>query len=199
MVVHLRATKLLAFFAFTLLLSAVVAQTKPTYSAHSHVVSLPRENVTHIPSLDRKWTLIFEISDVYKTQKLWIQRNGSSERTPVRDFERSLDISWSPDSHHFFVNDASGSTETLCYVYEPVTLKVTDVAQLVAKASPKGAKYLGAHHSYLNAKRWVNSHQVIVKLEAYFDESPPNTPGFSGTYLVDLNGSVRKLRERYWR
>jgi len=36
-------------------------------------------------------------------------------------------VSWSPDSRHFFVNDASGSTDTLCYVCDPQTLRAVDV------------------------------------------------------------------------
>jgi hypothetical protein len=205
MVVHHRAAKLWVLLLFVFLLSAGTAQTKPARSTHTPVVTLPRgasdalDKVTRIPSPDRRWTLIFEFRDVYKPRKLWIQRKGSNERTLVRDFDRSLDVSWSPDSRHFFVNNASGSTETLCYVYDPSTLKVTDVAEVLAKVVPKAAEYLGANHSYLEAKRWINSHRLIVTLEANFDESPPTTPGFSGTYRVDLDGSVRKVHERYWR
>ncbi len=189
------AAKLLRALVFACLLAGLVAQTKPVYPP---VVSLPRGAVSRIPSPDGMWTLTFEIPDVNKVRTLWIQRHGSSERTLVRHFDRSLDISWSPDSHHFFVNDASGSTETLCYVYDPGTLGMTDIAAMLAKASSKANQYLGANHSYLEARHWVNSHQLLVSLEGYFDESPPTTPGFSGTYLVDLNGTVRTLRERYW-
>jgi len=189
---------------------AGAAQAKPARPRPT-VVALPQGAVTRIPSPDRKWILIFEfpaadkpLSDGCRTgenevRKLWIKRKGSSDRTLVRDFDRSLDISWSPDSQHFFVNDASGSGETRPYVYDPATLHSTDLAKLVAKASPKAANYLGADHSYLEAKHWINSHEVLVKMMAYFSEPPPQRPGFSGAYRVDLDGTVRKVREGFWR
>jgi hypothetical protein len=99
-------------------------------------------------------------------RKLWIKHKGSRERTRVRDFERSLDISWSPDSRHFFVNDTSGSTDTLGYVYDPVTLKATALADVVTSGDPNAKKYLGAGHSYLEANHWINSHELLVTLWA---------------------------------
>ena len=177
--------------------SASEAQAKKSISPK--IVSLPQGRITRIASPDRNWTLTFELHGVYKPRQLWIQRSGSSGRTMVREFERSADISWSSDSQHFFVNDASGSGETRCYIYDAITLKSIDVEALVAKAAPKAADYLGADHSCLEVKHWVNSHEVLVKLTAYFSEPPPQRPGFSGTYRVDLNSTVAKVRERYWR
>jgi hypothetical protein len=74
------------------------------------------------------------------------------------------------DSQHFFVNDASGSTDTLGYVYDPVTLKATALADVVTSADPDAKKYLGAGHSYLEANRWINSHELSVTLWGHFDE-----------------------------
>ena len=103
---------------------AVTAQTEPA-RRQPIVVTLPQGPVTRIPSPDRKWMLVFEFPAPDKshsadcrtgeneTRKLWIKRKGSRERTLVRDFDRSFDISWSPDSHHFFVNDVSGLAKQL--------------------------------------------------------------------------------------
>ena len=193
------AARLFMVLAVLMLPWATVAQTKSPRGVHSAVISLPQGAVTRIPSPDRNWTLIFEFPNVYKPRNLWIQHKGSNERRLVREFERSLDISWSPDSQHFFVNDASGSGETRPYVYDPATLQSIDLAALVAKASPKADNYLGADHSYLDAKQWMSPHELLVKMMAYFSEPPPQRPGFSGTYHVDLSGSVQKVHERYWR
>jgi hypothetical protein len=131
-----------------------------------------------------------------ETRKLWIKRKGSRGRTLVRDFDRSLDISWSPDSHHFFVNDASGSTDTLGYVYDPVTLKATALADVVTGSDPDAKKYLGAGHSYLEANRWINSHELSVTLWGQFDEE---RVGFKIKYRVNLNGRVERLCKREYR
>jgi hypothetical protein len=196
---HPHAIRLLALLALFALPSASAAQAKSPRGVHGAVISLPEGAMTAIASPDRNWTLIFEFPDVNKSRKLWIQHRGSSERKLVREFDRSLDISWSPDSQHFFVNDASGSGETRPYVYDPATLQSVDLAVLIAKASPKADDYLGADHSYLDAKRWITSHELLIKMTAYFSEPPPHKRGFTGTYRVDLSGSVQKVHEAYWR
>ncbi len=164
------------------------AQVKP---AHQPVVDLPRGAVSRIPSPDGKWTLIFECPNDCSERKLWIEENTSHRRKLVKEYDRSLSISWAPDSRLFFVNDASGSTETLCYVYEPATLKETDLAKVVVAGDPKAAQFLNAGHSYLSAKRWINSRELLVVLYGHSDEPPLR--GFTLQYRVNLNGHVKKL------
>jgi hypothetical protein len=163
-------------------------------SAHQPVVELPRGAVSRIPSPDGKWTLIFECPRECSERKLWIVNNSSHTRKLVKEYDRSLSISWSPDGCHFFVNDASGSTETLCYVYDPNTLKVTDLAKVLVAGAPNADEYVGSGHSYLNAKRWINSHELVLVLSGHSDEPPLR--GFTIRYRVDLNGRVRKLSQR---
>ena len=198
MVGHPHALRLLALLALLAVSFAGVAQSKSRGGVHSEIISLPQGAITTIPSPNQNWTLIFEFPDVYKARKLWIQHKGSDDRRLVREFERSLDISWSPDSQHFFVNDASGSGETRPYVYDPATLQSIDLAAAVAKSSRKADDYLGADHSYLEAKHWSNSHEVLVKMTAYFSEPQPQRPGLSARYKVDLNGTVNTVYEGYW-
>ena len=208
MLAHRTAAKLSPLLALIWLSPfTVTAQTPPAHH-QPIVVSLPQGPVTRIPSPDRRWMLVFEFPASDKshsaecrtgqneTRKLWIKRKGSHERTLVRDFDRSLDISWSPDSQHFFVNDASGSTDTLGYVYDPVTLKATALADVVTSADPNAKKYLGAGHSYLEANRWINSHELSVMLWGHFDEE---RVGFKIKYRVDLDGRVERLYKREYR
>jgi hypothetical protein len=208
MVAHREAARLLTLLALSSLLPlAGTAQTRPAHR-RPIVVTLPQGPVTRILSPDRKWILVFEFpaadnspsadcrTGENETRKLWIKRKGFRDRTLVRDFDRSLDISWSPDSHHFFVNDASGSTDTLGYVYEPVTLKATALADVVTSADPDAKKYLGAGHSYLEANRWINSHELSVTLWGHFDEE---RIGFKIKYRVDLNGRVERLYKHEYR
>lgn len=175
------------------------AQSKSARGVHTPLISLPQGAVTLIRSPNQQWTLIFELQGVDEPRKLWIQHKGSSERRLVREFERSLDISWSPDSNHFFVNDASDSGQTRPYVFDPATLQSIDVAELVAKASSKADDYLGADHSYLEAKHWINCQELLLKFMAYFSEPAPRRPRLSGTYRFGLHGTVQKVREVYWR
>lgn len=91
----------------------------------------------------------------------------------IRGFERSLGISWAPDSRLFFVEDAYASNETLSYVFDPATLKVSDLAELLRAADPENANYIQVGHSYLRAKRWLNSQELLVTLNGYYDDPPP--------------------------
>jgi len=167
---------------------SAVAQSEPEYSS---VVALPRGPVSRIPSPNGKWTLIFECPKHCSDRKLSIEENNSLTRRLVKEYERSLSISWAPDSRSFFVDDASGSTETLCYVYDPATLKETDIAKVVLAGDPEAAQFLNAGHSYLKAIRWINSQELLVVLEGYNDGLPPGV--FTVRYRIGLNGSIQKL------
>jgi hypothetical protein len=110
-------------FALIFLLSAwtplAASQAKATFS----VVSLPKGEVSRIQSPNGKWTLIFECPNYCSERKLWVERISSRTRKLVKQYERSVDISWAPDSRWFFVNDNSSSTDARCYVYEAASLK----------------------------------------------------------------------------
>ncbi len=170
-------------------------QVKPVNTA---VVVLPQGAVTRIPSPNRHWTLIFECPDYSKTRKLWIVDNGSHARKLVKDYERSLAIAWAPDSRRFFVDDDYGSNGSGSYVMDPATLKITDLSVIIANDDVEATQFLNAGHSYLQAKRWLNSHELLVVLFGHFDESPPRhiPRSFTIKYQVDLNGSAKKISQR---
>jgi len=182
---------LTSVFVFCCRYSSAAAQSKPAYTA---VVSLPRAALSRVPSPNGKWTLVFECPDNCAERKLWIEENASHKRKLVKEYDRSLSISWSPNSQLFFVNDESGSTETRCYVYGVTSLKETDLTKLVLDGDPDAADFLYSGHSYLAAKRWVNSSELLVVLEGQNDGMPPR--GFTVRYRINLNGSVRKLYQR---
>src|SRR5260370_23687075 len=124
-------------------LPLLMGQTK---SAHPPVVDLPRAAVSRIPSPNGKWTLIFECPDYCSARRLSIEDSASHTRRLIREYERSLSISWAPDSHLFFVNDAYASDEALSYVYDPVTLKGTDLAKLLVAGHQWSARFWHAGH-----------------------------------------------------
>lgn len=194
-----RALRLLAWLLVFLPLD-LVAQSRLT---HPRVVSLPQGKLTRISSPDRTWILIFEFPaadeqvrdgcpiELDPTRKLWIQKRGSNQRRLVRHFEPSAEISWAPDSQHFFVNDASGSTDARSYVYDPEVLQFIDLMEVLTESSPRAGKFEG-DHLYLDAERWLNSQELLVRLNVYGN---PNMTAFSGTYRIRLDGTLRTIRE----
>jgi len=157
------------------------------------IVSLPNEPLIQIPSPDGKWNLIFECPNDCRERKLWIEEAASHTRRAIKEYERSLSISWAPDSQFFFVNDASGSTDTRCYVYEAATLREINVEKLVLAADVAASKFLNAGHSYLKANRWGSSRELLVTLEGHNDGEPPR--GFTLRYRVSLGGNIVKLSQ----
>jgi hypothetical protein len=181
--------------ALTLLLSAWFAVTTgQTRSAHPKVVVLPEGELSRIPSPDGKWILTFEGPHDCSQRKLWIEDSGVHKRRFIKDYERSLSISWAPDSRHFFVDDAWGSDGESCTLYDPMTLRGVDMADVLVGANVDVKRFLKAGHSYLRATRWVDSHELIVVLFGHFDDPPGG--GFTLRYRVDLNGNVHKLSQK---
>jgi hypothetical protein len=72
-------------------LPSLATQTK---SPQPPVVDLPRAAVSRIPSPNGRWTLIFECPNDCSERKLSIVENTSHARRLVKEYERSLSISW---------------------------------------------------------------------------------------------------------
>jgi hypothetical protein len=172
-------------------LPSLAAQTK---SAHPPVVELSRGALSRIPSPNGKWTLVFECPRNCSERRLSVEDSASHTRRLVGEYERSLSVSWAPDSRSFFVDDAYASNEALSYVYDPVKLKATDLAKLLVAGDPGAAQFFGVGHSYLHARRWLNSRELLVVLYGHFDEPPLR--GFTLQYRVALDGHVHKISQR---
>jgi len=181
-------------FALTFLLGAWPLLAASQIKANPPVANLPRGEASRIPSPNGKWTLIFECPNDCSERKLWVEETSSHARKLVKEYDRSLDIAWAPDSRLFFVNDNSGSTDARCYVYEAASLKETDVAKVVLARYPDAEQFVNSGHSYLRAKRWLNSHALLVVLTGHNDGSPPGA--FTLRYRVDLSGRVQKLSQK---
>jgi hypothetical protein len=171
-------------------LPLLAAQTKP---ARQSIVELPQGALSRIPSPNGKWTLIFECPKHCSERRLSIEDGASHTRRLVGEYERSLSISWAPDSRRFFVNDAYASNEALSYVYDPVKIKATDLSRLLVAGDPGAAQFLGAGHSYLRSIRWLNSRELLVVLYGHFDGPPLG--GFTLQYRVALHGKVHKISQ----
>lgn len=166
---------------------------KQIKSRNPPVIIVPDGPISRIPSPDGKWILVFECPNECKERKLWIEEVVSHKRSPIKEYERSLDISWAPNSQFFFVNDNSGSTNARCYVYEAATLKEIDVEKLILAKDASAQQFLNSGHSYLRAKHCIESHSLLVVLEGHNDGAPPG--GFTLRYRVNLNGNVVKLSQ----
>jgi hypothetical protein len=161
------------------------------------VVDLPRGEITLIPSPDLNWRLVFECPHDCTHRILSVEDAHTHARKLVRNFDRSLSISWSPDSRWFFVNDELANKQTLSYLYDPVTLKATELSTFLEAGDRAAAQYLRAGHSYLEARRWIDAHDMLVTLEGRTDELP--LVGFALAYRISVDGTVHKISEHVYK
>jgi hypothetical protein len=167
-----------------------IAQAKSTY----HRVELPNGPLALVPSPNKRWTLVFECPNDCRERNLWIE-DSSHTRRLVKKYERTLAIAWAPDSGRFFVNDDYGSNGSESSVIDPITLKSTDLGMVITDHDAEAKQFLGAGHSYVSAKRWLNGHVLIAVLFGHFDEAPPSgvPASFTAEYRVDLTGFTEKV------
>lgn len=183
-------------FAAGLLLLSSAAMAQSRFKTPP-VVDLPRGERTLIPSPDLKWRLLFECPNDCTHRTLWVEDAHTHARKLVKNFDRNLAVSWSPDSRWFFVNDAWESEQTLSYLYDPVTLKATELSTFLKAGDGTAAQYLGAGHSYLEARRWINAHNLLVTLEGHTDQLP--LVGFALAYRISVDGTVHKISEHVYK
>lgn len=158
------------------------------------IVTLPQGPVTRIPSPNGRWTLIFECPDSCRERKLWLEDGASQKRKLVREYRRSLAVAWAPNGTRFFVEDDYGSNGASSYVVDPETLNIIDPTNIIANSDEKATEYLNAGHAYVRAKRWINSHELVIVLAGHFDEPPARA--FTIVYRVDLDGSAKRISWR---
>jgi hypothetical protein len=75
--------------------------------------------------------------------------------------------------------------------FEAASLKETDLAKVLVAGVPDAVEFLNSGPSYLRAKRWLNSRELLVVLTGHNDGLPPGA--FTLRYRVDLRGKVQKL------
>lgn len=177
----------------TVLVATCVAFAQVKSTLHQ-VVQLPNGPLTRMVSPDKRWTLVFECPNDCQERNLWIEDNSHTRRL-VKKYDRSLAIAWAPSGKRFFVNDDFGSNGSESSVIDPVTLRDTDLGQIITNHDAQAKPLLNAGHSYIRAKRWVNDNVLIVVLFGHFDEAPPRgvPAAFTTEYRVELNGGVVKI------
>ena len=166
---------------------------KQVQSRNPLVINLPHGRISHIPSPDGKWILVFECPNDCKERKLWIEEAASHKRRPIKDYDRNLDVSWAPNGQFFFVNDNSASTNARCYVYDATTLNEMNLEKVILTGDSGASVFLNAGHSYLRAKHWINSRALLLILDGHNDGAFPR--GFTLRYRLDLNGKVEKISQ----
>ena len=98
--------------------------------------------------------------------KLTFRRVGAGREELVREFDRHVEILWSPGGDSFIVNDYEGSDSSRAYVYS--SRAPADGHELRADL-PRELRHAlaDAHHGYVAASSWLSESAVLLKVSGY--------------------------------
>jgi hypothetical protein len=120
-------------------------------------------------------------------------RNGS--KTNIHSYDRHVDILWSPQSDGFVINDyeASDSARPLLYSlpWGGANIDLLEKLTTFLRGQHQEQLVIQNDHVYLSVRRWINSRELLCRLEAYGDMSPHGA-GFSGYYVYKIGEGFRK-------
>jgi hypothetical protein len=119
-------------------------------------------------------------------------RSGS--KTKIHSYDRHVDILWSPRSDAFVINDYEGSDSARPILYSlPWNGKKTDLLETLTvflRRRHEESLVLKNDHVYFSVRRWINSHELLCRLEAYGGASPTGS-GFKGQYVYRIGEGFR--------
>lgn len=149
---------------------------------------------SEVRSPDARYSVRNVLYDQARSAYLVLIDKKSGKQHKVRDYARHVEVLWSPASDAFVVNDFEGSDSTRPILYSvPWTGKDIDLLQKLTdflRAQRKEKIVLGNDHVYLTVQRWINSEELLCKLEAY-GEASPHGSGFEGRYVYKIGEGFR--------
>jgi len=123
--------------------------------------------------------------------ELWVRSIPAATRTRLLEFDRSVDILWSPDGHAVAIADYSGSSDTTLYVAseDDWTRLVNVEDRLRASLGSVRAIYQNGHR-YFEPMNWPRPDQLLFRVRAYDSQQ------YVGLFRYDLTGKVSRAAKR---
>ena len=124
-------------------------------------------------SPDGKWKIVCKspTDDVNQTGHLLLLKRDHGGTLKFRQFDRSCDVLWSPDSSRIALTDwwASDRADVfVCSVGRPASNRS------LAKQFPKHLMPEDelSGHCYFEAHKWLDRHRLVIKVSGHTDEAP---------------------------
>jgi hypothetical protein len=114
-----------------------------------------------------------------------LENLSDHKQTLVKEYERSVQVGWSPDSRAFFVNDAYVSNLEDAFVYW-IDSKKPLLLNDAIRGRDKEADMFPADHAYFQVGRWLSAHEVLVEYCGHGGENPAQQ--FDFVYAVSFAG-----------
>lgn len=142
---------------------------------------LPTNKVELIRSPNGRWVLLASPGE---SKTLTLLDMEHKRRIPIKEYDESLQVGWSPDSTAFFVNDAYASNLEDAYVYflafgKPILLN-DFVLEHDSEAKSLAKK---ANHVYFRVANWTNPGVLLLEFCGHGEEAP----GTQFDFIYDLH------------
>jgi hypothetical protein len=132
-----------------------------------------------------KWRLVcksFENREE-ETHQLSLEKRGGKS-VVIRQFGRSCDVLWSPDSSRFSLTDWLGSNTSEVFIYsvtKPGSAK--SICNLLPKGTIPDPELKG--HCYFEAEKWIDNLRLRIRIFGHTDEVQ-HSHSFEHTYIFNV-------------
>lgn len=183
--------------AYTLFLIGVLnsSLTMPATAsqASTNIVSFPEQSQAASPNA--RYVIIGGQNHAEPFHTAILEDRVLKTRRKLFDYDRHIDILWSPDNKSFALSDYEESDYSRCsIIFVDQTLPAIRVWDKLVKAlTPTERKsLLENQHVYIAAMQWIEAGALKVKVWGYGEVDPS---GFTRFYSYDRDGRVKRLNE----
>jgi hypothetical protein len=143
---------------------------------------------THCSDPRGQWDIEWREPSGSGRHVLWLRAAGA--RTKLLEFDRSVEVMWSPDGRALAVTDRTGSSGSVVRVFTGGTLHQVVTVEKPLRTSLGGLPEIFANgHRYFEAVGWVNNEVLQFRVRAY-DREPGKE--YVGLFRYNLAGSVTR-------
>jgi hypothetical protein len=142
-------------------------------------------------SPDGRYSIVWKApTSATEAHRLLLKNEASGTSSQLCSFNRHVSVLWAPDSGHFAITDwvgSDGSVVVIMRAADPETRVVVDTER-VQKAT--SISVTGDHHTYVEAVRWLSSHELLFRVHGYGEEHPN---GFKRLFIFRTIGQSISL------
>ncbi len=172
-----------ALSRFRLLLSAL-SFTCLCYAAAS-AVQFPNEGTSAISPNGKYIVNSIENTSGRTNHVLILEDSSSSKKWPFYEYDRHVEVLWSPKGDRLIINDHAESNQSTCILYDVSHRTMENLWKIIENSGIEKSA-LSNDHVYVSCARWLADDRVEVALSAYGDANPEGIDKV-GNYQVGSN------------
>ena len=131
--------------------------------AHAGTVEFPGP-IHRAPSPDGKADILNTDRDKEPNHVLSIQDRDKHTIRELFPYPRHVDVSWSPDSKFFFVNDYFGSDVSRCLIVDRAHLHKRDIVRVLKEEIDRVSAHFTGSMWLVTCSSWLGDDKVKVSL-----------------------------------